>query len=364
MPLPPRPTFASKRKALQGQVLQQVELFDRLADPLLQITSRKGRIKWANRAAHDRFGETLIDRRLTQVLVSRPLKAALKELRKGQEAEVIIQPTNLPDREYRVRLVRLAEKSLYGARILAAITDVTEVLRLQAQRADFVANASHELKTPVAALSGFVETLQEDPGALPAFLPIMAKETARMRGLIQDLLELTRSEMEAADAPTAWLEVDPLIDQALSGLAFLIDQRGQSVRRVRLDQRVQVRADARALTTVFTNLLHNAATHGPEASEIAVETAVEGARLRVQVRNAGTGIAAKHLPRLTERFYRVDPGRSDGGTGLGLAIVKHILIRHEGQVLIHSAPGQGACFTVDLPLRRENAEESSSDGKF
>ena len=117
---------------------------------------------------------------------------------------------------------------------------------------------------------------------------------------------------------------------------------------------VQVRADPSALITVFTNLLQNAAKYAPTGSEIRVTADMQGPELHIHIKNAGKGIAAQHIPRLTERFYRVDNGRApqQGGTGLGLAIVKHILIRHEGRLLITSAPDQGACFTVALPVRR------------
>ena len=361
MPTSPRPAFAAKRKALQSQILEQVALFDRLADPLIQITGRKGRIKWANRSAQALFGDarpshTLIDRRLTQVFVSKALKTALKSLRKGErrEAELIIRPDNLNHREFRVRLVRLEQKTVYGARTLVALSDVTEVLRLQAQRADFVANASHELKTPVAALSGFIETLERDPAALTAFLPLMAQEAGRMRALIDDLLRLTKTEMETANPPKAWVHIAPLIDQSISSLEFVFQDNQQTLTYTPPQPPVQVRADPSALITVFTNLLQNAAKYAPTGSEIRVTADMQGPELHIHIKNAGKGIAAQHIPRLTERFYRVDNGRApqQGGTGLGLAIVKHILIRHEGRLLITSAPDQGACFTVALPVRR------------
>ena len=200
----PAPYFAAKRKALRGQMAQQIDMFDRLADPLLQVTRRKGQIKWANRAAVDLLGADLVDQRLDHVFASKALKAALGQLCKSTttQQDLISSAKNLPDREFRIRLVGLERKTFYGARILISLTEITEVMRLQRQRADFVANASHELKTPVAALSGSIETLQQDPKALQTFLPLMAQEAERMRALIRDLLRLTRTEMEEDTSPS------------------------------------------------------------------------------------------------------------------------------------------------------------------
>ena len=355
MSLQPQPSFASKRKALRSQMMQQVEMFDRLADPLLQVTGRKGRIKWANQAALNLLGSELTNRRLTEVFASKALKPALKKLREGDDddLEEIVSAQNFPGREFRVRLARLDKKTLYGARTLIAITDVTEVLQLQAQRADFVANASHELKTPVSSLSGFIETLEQDPKALETFLPLMSREAERMRALIRDLLRLTKTEMETGKAPTAWIDPLPLVQQATDGLAYVVERRLQKIAITPLEEPVLVRGDSIALTTVFTNLLQNASKYAPDGTPIEVDAELRGDHLHLNFRNEGKGIEAKHIPRLTERFYRVDDGRArkEGGTGLGLAIVKHVLIRHKGQLHIASAPDKGACFTVVLPAK-------------
>ena len=358
MSAPSPPSLPPKRKALRSQVLQQIEMFDRLADPLVQITRSKGRIKWANRAAADLFGADLTNRRLTKIFRSPALREALRGLRKSEvtQADHILSAQNFPGREYRVRLVRFEKKTLHGARILVAFADVTEVLQLQSQRADFVANASHELKTPVAALSGFIETLERDPAALPRFLPLMAGEARRMQALIHDLLNLTRTEMGASDLPKDALAIAPLLSQAVEGLAHvfakydhrLVDQTAHLPALANL----RVRGDATALVTVFTNLLQNAASYAPHGSDITLSADMADQHILLHVHNPGPGIEAAHIPRLTERFYRADDGRAptSGGTGLGLAIVKHVLIRHRGELLIQSEPGQGARFTVKLPL--------------
>ena len=356
-----RPAIAAKPKALREQIIQQIDMFNQLADPLFHITGRKGRIKWANRAAADLLGAGLENQRLIKVFVSKELRAILKETRnaappRGDEAQGahgdhIVRADNLPGREFRIRLVRLENKTLEGARFLVSLSDVTGVLQLQTQRAAFVANASHELKTPITALSGFIETLEQDPRALETFLPLMKREAHRMRALIYDLLNLAKTEMEAAHPPTDLLTLDPLIEQASSALQQTFKTRRQNLKLRHLSTPCFVRGDARALTTVFGNLLQNASKYAPNETEIQIHLEIRDRHVHIHFHNEGKGIAAKHIPRLTERFYRVDDGRGrqEGGTGLGLAIVKHILIRHHGQLHITSTPGQGACFTVILP---------------
>ena len=352
----PVPYFAAKRKALRGQMAQQIDMFDRLADPLLQVTRRKGQIKWANRAAVDLLGADLVDQRLDHVFASKALKAALGQLCKSTttQQDLISSAKNLPDREFRIRLVGLERKTFYGARILISLTEITEVMRLQRQRADFVANASHELRTPVAALSGSIETLQQDPEALQTFLPLMAQEAERMRALIRDLLRLTRTEMEEDTSPSQVLPLVPLIDQAVQVIRPELDRRQQDILRTPMPEGVLVQADPTALNTVFVNLLQNASSYAPNATSLKIAPELKGGAVLIHFQNEGKGIAAKHIPRLTERFYRVDGGRArkEGGTGLGLAIVKHVLIRHKGELRIASTPGKGATFTVVLPVYR------------
>lgn len=351
----PKPLFGSKRKDLEGQVLQQTGLFDRLIDPLVQITGRTGKIKWANKAAHELLGPNIIGRRFNQVFISNELAPALQRLKKqeGREFEQILRPKNLAGREFRVRLVRLEKKTIYGAKILLSISDVTELMRLQTQRSDFIANASHELKTPIAALSGFIETLEHDPEALPVFLPSMLKETKRMRELISSLLDLTKTEMQASKPPDTFIDLMPIIAQSIESMSFELTQRKQEVYIEPFDRLCFVRADQEAISTVFTNLLHNAAKYSPNGSTIRIVPRFESNHLLIAVEDEGIGISAKHIPRLTERFYRAEGSRASekGGTGLGLAIVKHILIRHNAHLTIKSKVGKGSSFTVVFPCR-------------
>ncbi|MEY9144420.1 signal transduction histidine kinase [Bradyrhizobium elkanii] len=230
-------------------------------------------------------------------------------------------------------------------------------------RADFVANASHELRTPLAALSGFIDTLQgparEDARARERFLGIMHTQATRMARLIDDLLSLSRVELSAHVRPEASIDVVPIIRQVADGLEALASERQVEI-EVGLPQApVMIAGDREELLRLFENLIENALKYGASGGRVIVSlnqaasgASGEGApEIRVMVRDFGPGIAPEHLPRLTERFYRVDVGdsRNQGGTGLGLSLVKHILNRHRGRLLIESVPKNGATFTACFP---------------
>ena len=226
-------------------------------------------------------------------------------------------------------------------------------------RADFVANASHELRTPLATLVGFIETLQgpaaNDEAARARFLDVMANESGRMTRLIDDLLSLSRIELDKNIRPREIIDLLPLIDNMTTTSAVALDADNR-----RLDVRIaeglsHVVADRDQVLQVLHNLVTNAVKYGRTGTPITltVETAkaVQGDVVRIVVADTGDGIAAEHIPRLTERFYRVDTGRSRrlGGTGLGLAIVKHIVERHRGTLEIHSEIGKGTTIAFTLP---------------
>jgi two-component system phosphate regulon sensor histidine kinase PhoR len=240
------------------------------------------------------------------------------------------------------------------------IHDRTEQKRTERMRVDFVANASHELRTPLASLLGFVETLQgparDDEKSRKHFLQIMQMQAHRMSRLIDDLLSLSRIEMHLHVQPETLLEIVPLLQSTLDGLKPLAAERGVELVLQKPDKRLMIRGDRDELYRAFENLIENAIKYGESGKkvEVGVEAPLDGAperMVRVSVRDFGAGIADAHLPRLTERFYRVDEAssREKGGTGLGLAIVKHILNRHRGYLEIESRIGQGSVFTALLP---------------
>jgi two-component system phosphate regulon sensor histidine kinase PhoR len=289
----------------------------------------------------------------------------------GEPIEVDYTPRGSADRHYNVHVLPVARDRVTepvdqatteseASFILIVFHDLTPLVRVEEMRADFVANASHELRTPLAALAGFIDTLQgparEDEAARARFLPIMRAQATRMARLIDDLLSLSRIELNAHQRPTDPVALDGVLRQVVDGLQMLSTERDVTIDIKTLTEMTTVLGDRDELIRVFENLIENALKYGGAGKrvEITVErrlAANSTPELMVAVRDYGPGIAPEHLPRLTERFYRVDvrDSRAQGGTGLGLALVKHILNRHRGRLTIASKPEEGATFTVHLP---------------
>jgi two-component system phosphate regulon sensor histidine kinase PhoR len=238
--------------------------------------------------------------------------------------------------------------------------DISQEERLAQMRADFIANASHELRTPLTSLRGFIETLQglarDDPEARNKFLDIMSTQAGRMTRLLDDLLSLSRLEMRAHVAPRGEVEVNGLVREVVDLLQPIAREAGITMTFAGEPAECLIRGDRDELVQVFQNLVQNAIKYGGSHVDVMVTRTSGTGRARdrviVEVRDDGPGIAEEHLPRLTERFYRVDvaASRDKGGTGLGLAIVKHVLNRHGGQLRITSTPGAGSTFAVVLDL--------------
>ena len=250
--------------------------------------------------------------------------------------------------------------------MLLTFHDQTPLRRVEEMRADFVANASHELRTPLAALSGFIDTLQgpakEDTKARERFLSIMHAQATRMARLIDDLLSLSRVELSAHVRPESAVDIVPIIRQVADGLEPLARERQVEIEIDLPTAPVVIAGDREELLRLFENLIENALKYGASGGRVIVSlkeaAGADGApEVRVMVRDFGPGIAPEHLPRLTERFYRVDVGdsRAQGGTGLGLSLVKHILNRHRGRLLIESVPRNGATFTACFPQAKPPA---------
>ncbi|HWM83900.1 MAG TPA: ATP-binding protein [Pseudolabrys sp.] len=244
--------------------------------------------------------------------------------------------------------------------LLIAFNDLTPLRRVEEMRADFVANASHELRTPLAALLGFIETLQgsarDDAPMREKFLGIMREQAARMARLIDDLLSLSRIELNVHVRPSAEVDLVGVVRQVADGLQMLARDRDVTV-HISADEPITIAGERDELVRAFENLVENALKYGSEGKRVdlgvrRVQTKSGVPEAEVSVRDYGPGIPAQHLPRLTERFYRVNAttSRAQGGTGLGLALVKHILHRHGGRLTIDSREGSGATFTAYLPI--------------
>jgi len=326
--------------------------------PLLVIGNDQF-IAEANLAAHNLFQmpDGLIGRHHGRLLRAPDLLAAVERALIGGEVSVLrmLTPSSGQDRVHEVTVTPVEE----GA--LLAFADLTEAEATDRMRRDFVANVSHELRTPLTAISGFVETLRgaakDDAAARERFLAIMAGETERMNRLVRDLLHLSRVEAEERIRPETRVDMAAIARSVVDGLQPLAKAGQVHLRLSGVEGAHSLRADPDQMVQVLTNLVENALKYGsPPGASVQVdlhrEDGPRGPVLRVSVRDEGAGIDARHIPRLTERFYRVDSHRSreKGGTGLGLAIVKHIVQRHRGRLSIESEAGKGSVFSILLPI--------------
>jgi two-component system phosphate regulon sensor histidine kinase PhoR len=261
-----------------------------------------------------------------------------------------------PDRPFTVWVTPLvpSDDPLAPAQFVIA-RDLTEQERLSRLRADFVANASHELRTPLTALKGFVETLagpaRDDPDARERFLGIMGEQADRMARLIDDLLSLSRVELNEHVPPSGQVDLTVLAADVLRSLAPLAEKAGITLVNLLPADAQIVPGDRDELAQVLQNLVQNAIKYGRPKGSVELSLQRSAGGIGLMVKDDGIGIAPEHLPRLTERFYRVSAkdSRDRGGTGLGLAIVKHIVARHRGELDIRSTLGTGSTFTVWLP---------------
>ena len=343
-----------------------------MPDPAI-LLDRAGRVIHLNVAAAQ-LAPALRKNELAQFALRSPeIITALREAIATTEPRRTTYLDHVPvDRWMELIITPVPVPTMFGGTdkcMLLTFHDQTPLRRVEEMRADFVANASHELRTPLAALSGFIDTLQgpakDDAKARERFLGIMHGQATRMARLIDDLLSLSRVELSAHVRPGTLVDIVPIIRQVSDGLEPLARERQVVVEIDLPETPVMIAGDREELLRVFENLIENALKYGASGGRVIVslnpaasgETTPE---VRVMVRDFGPGIAPEHLPRLTERFYRVDVGdsRSQGGTGLGLSLVKHILQRHRGRLLIESVPKNGATFTACFPPQRSSAGEN------
>ena len=346
-----------------------------MPDPLILLDDRR-RVVRANAQAASFVGTVEGPRDLAAVLRNPAVLAAADAVLRGEAARVVDFTVTVPiERQLRARFARLDPPSLDGAVVVLSLHDITQLKRAEQMRADFIANASHELRTPLTTLTGFIETLRgparEDAEARERFLAIMHDQAARMIRLVEDLLSLSRIELNEHVMPQGSVALGPLLQHLADTLELRAGERSMHIRLAMPPDLPEVIGERDELAQLFQNLLDNAIKYGRAGSEISVAAATgarppyggdagDAAFFSVAVRDQGEGIAREHLPRLTERFYRVDTARSRemGGTGLGLAIVKHILNRHRGFLDIDSTLGKGSVFTVFLRPHRAATDGS------
>jgi two-component system phosphate regulon sensor histidine kinase PhoR len=358
-----------KIRRAEALAASRARLLDSLPEPLLMISADR-LIVVANASARTLFGREIDGRPLTALLRDpAALEAVDGALTDGRR------------RDFQLTLSGPVERSFEGmaepfgqdddgaddARLIVLLHDVTSLVRAEQMRADFVANASHELRTPLTSVLGFIETLRgparDDPDAHERFLGIMFQQASRMKRLIEDLLSLSRIELREHTPPTARVDLREVIESVAEGLQIQIRDKDMRLVLDLPEDDLCTIGDVDELTQVVQNLLTNAIKYGRPETEVTIQVravargpasmphATRHGCVVLHVRDRGEGIAKEHLPRLTERFYRVDTARSRqlGGTGLGLAIVKHIVNRHRGALTVDSVVGQGSVFSVFLP---------------
>lgn len=356
-----------QRASIDNLAASAQAIVDGLPDPLIAV-DRQRRIVRTNLAALSLLGPVGPERDISTVLRQPQLLAAIDALLetlgdgnfvRADQSAVELSLAGPPELDVVAHLRRLPRAAADGSLALIVLHDTTALRRAERMRADFVANASHELKTPIAGLAGFIETLRgparDDVAARERFLGIMAEQADRMRRLVDDLLMLSRIEQHEHARPEAAVDLGRVLRSVIDLLQLKASSRNVRIELALDPMLPSAVGDFDELTIVFQNLVDNAVKYAKPATPVRIAARPVGAdRLSVAVSDEGDGIPATHLPRLTERFYRVDTARSRqlGGTGLGLAIVKHIVNRHRGRLDIQSSPGKGSTFTVTLPAVR------------
>lgn len=362
-------SWETKKLHLEAAVIESKIIFDTLPDIII-MTDSEFHIVRANSAAHITFGRSLNERKLEEIVHDPLLFSFMKWVmhdKRGKDLELTLP--ELQGRHYVVRIEKFPVHSPGGIALIIVMHDITEAKRTEKMFMDFVANASHEIRTPLTSIVGFIETLRtvakDDKEAQQHFLGVMAQQADRMARLVSDLLSLSKIEMNANTLPTEKVDIRSLLENAVRQMEWNAKERNIVIETNVAKRLPKVTGDYNELLQVFSNLLGNAIKYGSGDSTITVTAKISTVipkdainyralqkALAISVEDRGEGIPPEHIPRLTERFYRVDTGRSRkiGGTGLGLAIVKHILKRHQGALNIESTLGKGSVFTVYLPI--------------
>jgi two-component system phosphate regulon sensor histidine kinase PhoR len=321
-----------------------------------------GIVRYANAGARHAFPATRPSDAFTLTFRRPEFGEALDEARAGRTGTVEFRETGDGGNVYAMTFAPIRLPGAPPGRfILVTFDDVSDRLAVARIRTDFVAYASHELRTPLASLTGFIETLlgpaRNDPVASERFLRVMLEQAGRMRRLIDDLLSLSRVEMRVHSRPTDRVDLSAVVRHVGDALAPLAEEHSVELAVTASDGPLWVVGDRDELVQVVQNLVENGIRYGASGGRVELGLTHDAGRnvAALSVRDFGPGIAPEHLPRLTERFYRVDvdASRAKKGTGLGLAIVKHVVTRHGGRLHVESEPGKGARFTVDLPLASE-----------
>ncbi|WJW75072.1 phosphate regulon sensor histidine kinase PhoR [Thiohalobacter sp. IOR34] len=342
-----------QRKRKLGSMLNRFQQATAAMPDATVVLTPGDEIEWWNQAAERLLG--LSYPRDTGQRISNLLRhpAFVEYLARGDYAQPLEMPS--PADEHVGLSIRIVP---YGnnQRLLIA-RDISRIQRLEQMRRDFVANVSHELRTPLTVLAGYLETLdgdaEEADGDWRHALPVLRQQTERMQRIVEDLLMLSRLETDSGQGGQEPVSVPAMLAVICDDARRLSDDKRHEV-LLEADPELWLRGNDHELRSLFSNLIFNAVRYTPAGGRIRVRWYQEGGQAVCAVSDTGIGIAPQHIPRLTERFYRIDVGRSrqSGGTGLGLAIVKHVLLRHQGELGIQSEPGKGSTFSARFPAGR------------
>lgn len=342
-----------KRERSGVEALSAAHLVAAAEDPIY-IVDAEGVVATMNDAARAAFGPLAPGISLQLKFRAPEMQDFMAEALQGKPQTVMVEYVErVPiERVFRVSSKPIGENT---GLFFILFRDQSEAKRIDRMRADFIANASHELRTPLASISGFIETLRgparNDPKAQGQFLQIMYTQTRRMARLIDDLLSLSRIEVKPYGKPVDLVDLRPLLGGVRNTLAHIAEDAGVVIDLDLPEGPFEVAGFRDELVQVFENLVSNGCKYGRAGKRVVVTAADEGLEKTVTITDFGLGIPEEHLPRLTERFYRVDTeaSRNQQGTGLGLSIVKHILGRHGARLSIRSRLGEGSSFTVHFP---------------
>jgi two-component system, OmpR family, phosphate regulon sensor histidine kinase PhoR len=336
-----------RKRRLAGLIKRFQEATSAMPDATV-ILDAEGTIEWFNSAAEQLLGlhpGKDVGQRVINLIRSPEFAHFLS---KNQHSEPL--RISAPDDDTVMLNMRIIP---YGKeqRLLLA-RDISQQQMLEQMRRDFVANVSHELRTPLTVVAGFLETLLEDeqPDYAARSMTLMQQQTQRMQHIVEDLLLLSRLETDRTRPPSEVVSVPAVLSMIEESVEPLVEEKKQSL-QIECDPGLRILGAEKELYSAFSNLVTNAVRYTPEGGTISVHWYRDERGAHLEVKDSGVGIAPQHIPRLTERFYRVDVGRSrdSGGTGLGLAIVKHVVNRHDGSMRISSVLNQGSTFTIDFP---------------
>lgn len=332
-------------------------ILDNTVNGVLMI-GRDDRVVYANPVSASllALGNEIPGKKYVEIITTYELLAMIDEVKQnGQSIKRSIALHTLGGRIIEANALPLYDSSISVRDILVILNDITEIKHLEQVRKDFVANVSHELKTPVASISGFAETLLaeggKDPVTTQEFIRIMYKETQRLSRLINDLLELSQLEADAFKLQRRQVDLNRLVEDAVTRMATTASFRNIEINYFHPDTAVQLNSDPGLIDLILINLLDNAVNYSTDGGRVEVGLEDLGDKVKISVKDNGIGIPARDITRIFERFYRVDKARTrkTGGTGLGLSIVKHIAENLNGQVAAESTEGRGSAFYVTLP---------------